>query len=147
MNTIRLYKKSKDFAKVICMKQMLEKNQNDLGANIIANLNFTLELLTGTTLVSVDEHDNAIGFCHFHKDTKNGETVLHIKQLFVAEKFRNEGNGTFLLDQAYEYASNRGINDFLMDVSVYGTYPRKLLQKILNKKNLIKPERRSIWQN
>ena len=146
MNTVRAYKKSKDFTTIIRMKR-INHEQNELLARFIANVNFTLELLTGTTLVSVDEHDNAIGFCHFQKDTKHGEPVLHIKQLFVDENYRNEGNGTFLLDQAYEYASKRGINDFLMDVSVYGTYPRKLLQKILNKKKLIKPERRLIWQN
>jgi GNAT superfamily N-acetyltransferase len=68
-------------------------------------------------IVTVDSGDDPIGICHTALTDDGFPCVAHIHTLFLIEAYRGRGHGRALMDDAFQWCAEMGVDEVSLDVA------------------------------
>jgi GNAT superfamily N-acetyltransferase len=80
--------------------------------------------------VALDEHGDVIGTCH--TELKVGEEhpcPAHVTTLFLDAPYRGRGFGRALMDDAFEWCAEQGVEEVSLDTGVGNTAGRRFYER------------------
>jgi ribosomal protein S18 acetylase RimI-like enzyme len=76
--------------------------------------------------VAVDDHGDVIGTCHTELKTGDEHPCpAHVTTLILDEPFRGRGLGRALMDDAFEWCAEQGVDEVSLDTGVRNTGGRR----------------------
>ncbi|HVS60576.1 MAG TPA: GNAT family N-acetyltransferase [Gemmatimonadaceae bacterium] len=79
--------------------------------------------------VAVDEHGDVIGTCHTELMGDGHPCPAHVHTLILDEPFRGQGLGRALMDDAFAWCAEQGVDEVSLDTGVRNTRGRRFYER------------------
>jgi len=80
-------------------------------------------------VVVVDQHDNVVGTCHTSLMGEGHPCPAHVHTLILDEAHRGQGLGHMLLDDAFDWCAEKGVDEVSLDVAPVSTRSRGFYER------------------
>jgi ribosomal protein S18 acetylase RimI-like enzyme len=79
--------------------------------------------------VSLDQHGEVVGVCHTNLTGEGHPCAAHVQMLIVDEKHRGQGLGRALLDDAFQWCAEVGVDEVSLDVASRSRDSRRFYER------------------